>query len=84
MPVCECQFLCQFERVYDHVCSPFHDGAGLSSVVKLNGVGVNCLNKTGIYWTMEAIFYFLFQRGKITHISEICIQERVIEHLGHA
>lgn len=56
MPACVCHYLCQIESVYDRVCSPFDVGAGLSSVVKLNGVGENRLNKIEIYGTSEALF----------------------------
>lgn len=31
VPVCVCHHSCQILRVYDHVCSAFDDGAGLSS-----------------------------------------------------
>lgn len=34
VPACVCRYLCQVESVYDHVCSAFDDGAGLSSQVK--------------------------------------------------
>lgn len=58
MCVCVCvrHYLCQIESVYDRVCSAFDVGAGLSSVVKLNGVGENRLNKIEIYGTSEALF----------------------------
>lgn len=38
------------------------------SVANLNGAEVNCLNKTEIYWTTEALFYFSlnFLRGRKT------------------
>lgn len=34
VPACVCHYMCQSESVYDHVCSAFDDGAGLSSQVK--------------------------------------------------